>query len=245
VKQFVAARDSERRSILRHLTDEQYDDIMRVCESFPHIEMRIKSGVFDDENENTVTVGAIVTLTVTLVRHSLRILFDKEAFEEKLLVDEQQQISADAETTGQPHVKPFKGPETKLCYTQKSPEAAEVRHSSSLKTICPTLTIVLFDRGTQAAKTTETHQISSGAKTMSTSRTVWLVTGPWLSVSLLNLLLKPIRKLTRNNRNPKRSTRPSQLKNFCRNSNSSRKRDKMWSRKSATATESSALISQT
>ncbi len=86
----MAAKDSERRSILRHLTDEQYDDIMRVCETYPHIEMNIKSGVFDDDDENTLTVGAIVTLTVTLIRHNLRVLFDKEAYEDKLLTDEQQ-----------------------------------------------------------------------------------------------------------------------------------------------------------
>jgi hypothetical protein len=84
----VAAKDADRRSILRHLTDEQYDDIMRVCETYPHIEMKVKCGVFDDEDEHTLTVGAIVTLTVTLVRHNLRILFDKEAYDEDKLLTE-------------------------------------------------------------------------------------------------------------------------------------------------------------
>lgn len=33
--------DSDRRSVLRHLTDEQYDDIMRVCQYYPLIEMDV------------------------------------------------------------------------------------------------------------------------------------------------------------------------------------------------------------
>jgi translocation protein SEC63 len=42
IRQFVAMNDSDRRSILRNLTDEQYDDIMRVCSCYPHVEMDVK-----------------------------------------------------------------------------------------------------------------------------------------------------------------------------------------------------------
>ena len=63
---------------MRNLTDEQYDDIMRVCEYYPHVEMVIKSEVFDDEDQHNITAGAIVTLTVTLKRQNLKVLFDKE-----------------------------------------------------------------------------------------------------------------------------------------------------------------------
>ncbi len=35
-------KDSDRRSILRHLTNEQYDDILRVSSSYPLIDMDCK-----------------------------------------------------------------------------------------------------------------------------------------------------------------------------------------------------------
>ena len=34
--------DSDRKSVLRHLDVEQYDDIMRVCEFYPLIDMDVK-----------------------------------------------------------------------------------------------------------------------------------------------------------------------------------------------------------
>ncbi len=39
-------KDSDRRSILRHLTNEQYDDIIRVASSYPLIEMDVKTKGF-------------------------------------------------------------------------------------------------------------------------------------------------------------------------------------------------------
>ena len=35
-------KDEDRRSILRHLTNEQYDDIIRVSSSYPLINMDVK-----------------------------------------------------------------------------------------------------------------------------------------------------------------------------------------------------------
>ncbi len=35
-------KDSDRRSILRYLTNEQYEDVMRVACSFPLIDMNVK-----------------------------------------------------------------------------------------------------------------------------------------------------------------------------------------------------------
>lgn len=34
--------DLDRRSVLRHLNDEQYDDIMRTCECYPLVDMDVK-----------------------------------------------------------------------------------------------------------------------------------------------------------------------------------------------------------
>lgn len=41
IKQFVTMKDADRRSVLRYLSDEQYEDIMRVCSSYPNIEMNV------------------------------------------------------------------------------------------------------------------------------------------------------------------------------------------------------------
>lgn len=98
IKQFVATKDSDRRSILRYLTDEQYDDIMRVCEYYPHVEMIIKSEVYDDEDAHTITAGAIVTLTVTLKRQNLKVLFDKET---PGVEDKQQILAIDDQASGE------------------------------------------------------------------------------------------------------------------------------------------------
>lgn len=41
VRDFVSIPDLDRRSVLRNLTDEQYDDIMRVCACYPVIDMKV------------------------------------------------------------------------------------------------------------------------------------------------------------------------------------------------------------
>lgn len=78
IRQFVETKDVDRRSILRYLNDEQYNDIMQVCETFPCITMSVKSEVCDDEEQHEITAGAIVTLIVNLERHSLAVRFDQE-----------------------------------------------------------------------------------------------------------------------------------------------------------------------
>lgn len=78
IKQFVQMNDAERRSILRHLTDEQYEDVMRVCASYPLIQMNVNPKVFDDEDDDVITAGAIVTVGVSLRRQDFSVLFEKE-----------------------------------------------------------------------------------------------------------------------------------------------------------------------
>ena len=56
---------------------------MRVCETYPLVKMTVKSEVDDDEDTTTITVGAVVTLKVKLERQSLKVLFDKETYDEK------------------------------------------------------------------------------------------------------------------------------------------------------------------
>lgn len=88
--------DGQRRSVLRSITDEQYYDIMNVLAIYPHITMNVSCGgiwlftiknhkyyflfclVFDDEDEHTITTGAVVTLTVHLHRENMSTLFNTE-----------------------------------------------------------------------------------------------------------------------------------------------------------------------
>ena len=39
LEQFGAMKASERRSLVRSLTDEQYQDIIAVCSMYPHVEI--------------------------------------------------------------------------------------------------------------------------------------------------------------------------------------------------------------
>jgi translocation protein SEC63 len=71
---------------------------MRVCEYYPHVEMTIKSEVYDDEDAHTITAGAIVTLTVTLKRQNLKVLFDKET---PVVEDKQQILAIDDQASGE------------------------------------------------------------------------------------------------------------------------------------------------
>lgn len=89
IKQFVQMEDCDRRSILRHLTNEQYEDIMRVCSSYPLIDMTVNTKIFDDEDEQIITAGAIVTVAVNLRRQNLSVLFEKNQSSEYVEVDEE------------------------------------------------------------------------------------------------------------------------------------------------------------
>lgn len=78
IKQFVQMNDEERRSILRYLTDEQYEDVLRVCGTYPLIDLDHRIQIFDDEEEHIITTGAIVTVAVTLKRRCLSDLFESD-----------------------------------------------------------------------------------------------------------------------------------------------------------------------
>ncbi|CAK9253657.1 unnamed protein product [Sphagnum jensenii] len=83
-------KSDERRSMLRNLTDEQYDDVMNVISKMPLLEIDVRSEVLDDEDGGTITAGAIVTVTVTLSRQNMSVLFDKEFIEEKSSIDNEE-----------------------------------------------------------------------------------------------------------------------------------------------------------
>ncbi len=68
LQQLAKMKDEDRRSMLRGLTDEQYKDVLRVLAQMPVLDAEITTEVVDDDEQHVVTAGAIVTVTVHLVR---------------------------------------------------------------------------------------------------------------------------------------------------------------------------------
>uniref|UniRef100_A0A182JBP6 Uncharacterized protein n=1 Tax=Anopheles atroparvus TaxID=41427 RepID=A0A182JBP6_ANOAO len=83
LQQLAQMKQEQRRSAMRHLTDEQYGNVVKVLGRMPLIDFNMKCEVVDDENSNVVTAGAIVTVTVELVRRSMSELFGDSTAKEK------------------------------------------------------------------------------------------------------------------------------------------------------------------
>jgi translocation protein SEC63-like protein len=79
IHQLAAMQDEKRRSMLRNITDEHYLDIMMVMSKMPLLDVEVRSEVLDDEDSGTITARAIVTVTVTLTRQPLSVLFDQSS----------------------------------------------------------------------------------------------------------------------------------------------------------------------
>ncbi|XP_071485151.1 translocation protein SEC63 homolog [Diadema antillarum] len=74
--QFIKLKDSDKRYILRHLDERQYQDVLNVCATLPLMDADIKLEVVDDDDKTTVTEGAFVTATVYLKRDTFTISSD-------------------------------------------------------------------------------------------------------------------------------------------------------------------------
>ncbi|KAK9531664.1 hypothetical protein VZT92_011074 [Zoarces viviparus] len=88
LQDLVSLKDSDRRSMLRFLGEEKYDEVIAVLGSFPHITMDTKLQVLDDEDSNNITAGSIVTVTVTLTRKRMSEVFEKEQDSTPCLTEE-------------------------------------------------------------------------------------------------------------------------------------------------------------
>ena len=62
MEQLARLKEEDRRSVLHHLSDEQYQNVIKVLGSMPYIDMDIKYEVVDDEATTVYTAGAIVTV---------------------------------------------------------------------------------------------------------------------------------------------------------------------------------------
>ena len=62
MEQLARLKEEDRRSLLHHLDDSQYNDLVRVLGAMPYVDMSIKYEVVDDEATTVYTAGAIVTV---------------------------------------------------------------------------------------------------------------------------------------------------------------------------------------
>lgn len=70
-KQLAQLKEEDRRNMLKYLNDEEYNDLVKVLSLLPFLEMEVRTEVVDDEEQHVVTAGAIITVTISIERHSL------------------------------------------------------------------------------------------------------------------------------------------------------------------------------
>lgn len=90
IPQFMKLSSEDRRGLLRDMSDEEYENVLKVGSKMPLIDFNFRVEVVDDENTTVVTAGAIVTVTVTLVRRCMSdLLGDADAVEKQAIKETQ------------------------------------------------------------------------------------------------------------------------------------------------------------
>jgi len=98
IQQLALLREEERRSMLSHLNDNQYQDIINVIKRMPLLKVTAKQEVIDDEDSHVITAGAMVTVTVTIERKNMQVLLEKSISssnainQDELMNDENQKL---------------------------------------------------------------------------------------------------------------------------------------------------------
>ncbi|XP_058461818.1 translocation protein SEC63 homolog [Malaya genurostris] len=100
LQQFAQLPPEESRAVLRSLSDFEYENVVKVLGKMPLIDFSVKCEVVDDENSNVVTAGAIVTVTVELVRRSMSELFGDASAKEKQGITEENEEGAEGAEDG-------------------------------------------------------------------------------------------------------------------------------------------------
>ncbi|KAF7270058.1 translocation protein Sec63 [Rhynchophorus ferrugineus] len=88
LQQYAQLKGEDRRAILRSLSDDEYEDVMKVLGKMPFVDFQITVEVMDDENPTEVTASAIVTVTVNLIRKDMSTVFGDESVKEYDKIDE-------------------------------------------------------------------------------------------------------------------------------------------------------------
>lgn len=88
LQQFAQLPSDDRRAVVKNLNDAEYENLLKVLGQMPLIDFSHRCEVVDDEDSNVVTAGAIVTVTVTLRRRNMSILFGDPSVKEKQVIKE-------------------------------------------------------------------------------------------------------------------------------------------------------------
>uniref|UniRef100_A0A1W7R9M8 Translocation protein SEC63 n=1 Tax=Hadrurus spadix TaxID=141984 RepID=A0A1W7R9M8_9SCOR len=107
IRQLACMKNDERRALLRSLSDDQYEDVMNVLSKIPIIEIDVRSEVLDDEESCNITAGAIVTVTVTLLRRPMSTLFNQDHTNEPEVEEPAEDNESQQQTTADqsPHIR--------------------------------------------------------------------------------------------------------------------------------------------
>lgn len=97
IQQFAQMKADERRQVLRFLNDDQYNNVLKVVGKMPLVDFQVQSEVMDDEAPTVYTAGAIVTVTVSLVRRNMGELFDKKLVSSGVSGESHEDIPAEEE----------------------------------------------------------------------------------------------------------------------------------------------------
>ncbi|XKL64210.1 hypothetical protein PGB90_004296 [Kerria lacca] len=97
VQQFAQLKLEDKKTILKFLKDDQFDDVMRVISKMPHIDFQVRCEVIDDEASTVFTAGAIVTVTVLLKRRNLSEVFGDETYKDKNIIENDKEQSENKE----------------------------------------------------------------------------------------------------------------------------------------------------
>ncbi|XP_043273774.1 translocation protein SEC63 homolog isoform X2 [Venturia canescens] len=102
LQQFAQLKGEERRQILRNLSDEQYEDVLKVLGNMPYVDFKVQAEVIDDENPMVYTANAIVTVTVVLTRKDMKHCFGDDTIKEQTTIDEDNRQNGEAKVNSVP-----------------------------------------------------------------------------------------------------------------------------------------------
>ncbi|GFY67510.1 translocation protein SEC63 homolog [Trichonephila inaurata madagascariensis] len=107
IKQLASMKNDERKSMLRNLTADEYANVMNVVGKMPHLNIEVKFEVEDDEDSCTITAGAFVTVTATLLREDMSSLFDSGNDKEAVEYNEEEALGKSEESQQKQRFKSF------------------------------------------------------------------------------------------------------------------------------------------
>ncbi|PRD20940.1 UNVERIFIED_CONTAM: Translocation protein [Trichonephila clavipes] len=107
IKQLASMKNDDRKIMLRNLTADEYANVLNVVGKMPHLDIEVKFEVEDDEDSCTITAGAFVTVTATLLREDMSSLFDSGNDKEAVQYNEEEALGKSEESQQKQRFKSF------------------------------------------------------------------------------------------------------------------------------------------